>query len=249
MRNRLFLIAVAAFIMVPLSVFADPVNGELDFNGSLTATLTSINFLCNSPGGGSCAANSGNFIISPISTGTFAGLSTSSTASFGQIKDVNNSVTPPGESVSLMDFLTFQSLPGVTFTMTKLNLGTGGACPPASGTTCTPTSPLLINPANPLGKTGSIFEDTATGASVQDSVDADAISASGAITTYTGTFTASFNGETTADVLAKLANGGSIQVPFAAKFTPTPEPATLWLFVGGLILVLAGTGVRRFSHR
>lgn len=249
MRSRLVLITVAVLTLVPLSVFADTVTGELDFNGSVTATLTSLNFLCNSPGGPTCSSAEGNFIISPISTGTFAGLSTPTTASFGHILHINNTLTPPGETVALANFLTFASLPGVTFTMTRLNLGTGGACPPAMGTTCTPTSTVLINPSNPLGKTGTIFEDTATGASAQDSVDAEAISASGAITNYTGLFTASFNGETTAQVLAKLANGGSITVPFAAKFTPTPEPATLWLFVGGLFLVLAGTRLRRFSHR
>lgn len=254
MRSRLLLITVAILMLAPLSVFADPVTGELDFNGSAVATLTSVNFLCDAPGGPSCSSNQGNFIISPISTGTFAGLSTSSTASYGHILNLNNALTPPGETVALSNFVTFDGLPGVTFTLTKLNLGTGGGCPPAPGTTCTPTSPALINPSNPLGKTGSIFEDTATGSSAQQSVDANAVmtSPSGGTTAYTGTFTASFNGMTTAQVLAELANGGSVTVPYAAKFTPVgrtivPEPGTVWLFIGGL-LVLAGAGFRRFSQ-
>lgn len=252
MRRRLVFIAVAIVTLIPLSLSATPVTGELDFNGSVTATLTSLNFLCIFPGAGACNnSTQGDFILNPISTGTFAG---QPVPSYGHILDINNTLTPPGKSVALSNFLTFDTLSGVSFTLTELNLGTGGACPPASGSTCTPTDPALISASDPLGKTGTIFEDTAAGAVAEFSVNADAIGTSGEITHYKGVFSGTFTGMTTAEVLADLAGGGHVTVPFAAKFTPVsttspvPEPSTASFAIVGLLLLLAGAGVRRFSH-
>ncbi|MGH9405544.1 MAG: hypothetical protein ACRD3D_06880 [Terriglobia bacterium] len=249
MRRRLVLIAVAIAVMLPLSVFADPVTGELFFNGNVTATVTSLNFLCDSPGGPSCSSGQGNFQIQPGSTGTFAGMS----GSYGFIKDISNSTTPPGSTVSVPDFLTFQLAPGLSFTITKLNLGTGPACPALPA--CTPTSPLLVSASNPTGKTGTVFTQNATGTTATDSINADAVltSATGQ-TLYTGTFTAPFNGMTINEVLAELSSTGSISNhDYSADFTPvpttiTPEPGTASLFVIAGLLLLAGAGVRRFSH-
>lgn len=251
MRNRLVLITIAIITLIPLSVFATPVTGELDFNGSVTATLTSLNFLCNFPGGGPCASTEGDFIINPSSTGTFGSLSV---PSYGKVLNINNTLTPPGATVSLANFLTFSSLPGDSFTLTQLNLGTGGSCPPATGSTCTPADPSLVSPSDPSGKTGTIFEDTTAGAVAEFSVNADAIGTAGEMTPYVGVFSGTFTGMTTAQVLAMLAGGGSVTVPYAAKFTPVvgttsvPEPGTASLFVMAGLLVLAGFGFRRFSH-
>ncbi|HEV2418941.1 MAG TPA: hypothetical protein VGX94_14185 [Terriglobia bacterium] len=248
MRNRLVLITVAIITLIPLSVFATPITGELAFTGNVTATLTSLNFTCAT--GQTCSSGQGSFTIDGTSsTGTFAGLG----GQTGQIMDINNTTTPPGQTVSLSNFLTLPG--GVSFTLTQLDLGTGGACPPAMGTTCTPTSPLLVSPSDPLGKTGTVFEDTATGSTAEFSVNADAFlsSASGQTTAYTGTFSATFDGMSTAQVLAKLSSAGSISTPFSATFTPVsttsvPEPGTASLFVMAGLLVLAGFGFRRFSH-
>ncbi|MGH9326166.1 MAG: PEP-CTERM sorting domain-containing protein [Terriglobia bacterium] len=254
MKSRSMLLALAIALLLPLSVFATPITGELDFTGNVTATLTSLNFLCNQPGGPACSSGQGNFLIEPTSTGSFAGLSTISSAAFGHVMDISNSTTPPGTTVSVSNFLTLPG--GITFTLTKLNLGTGGACPPAPGATCTPTSSALVTPSNPLGKTGTIFEDTATGSSAEDSVNALAFmsSSSGQTTEYTGTLSATFNGKSTAQVLAELSNNGSITTPYSATFTPVsttttvPEPSTASLALLGLLLVGCAVGVRRFSH-
>lgn len=251
MRSRLFFIAVAIVALIPLSLSATPVTGELFFSGDVTATLTSLNPLCSAPGGPSCAAGQGNFIINTTSTGTFSVPTTS--PSYGHVMDINNASTPPGQTVSVSNFLTFSSLPGVSFTLTQLNVGTGGACPPAGGSTCTPTDPALVSPSDPLGKTGTIFEDTAAGAVAEFSVNADAIGTSGEMTPYQGVFSATFTGMTTAEVLADLAGGGTVTVPYAAKFTPVstsavPEPSTASFAILGLLLLLAGAGVRRYSH-
>ncbi|HTV55249.1 MAG TPA: hypothetical protein VMI06_10065 [Terriglobia bacterium] len=245
MRRRLILIAVAVAVLIPLSVFADPITGELAFTGNVTATFTSLNFTCAT--GQSCSSGQGTYSIDgSASTGTFAGLG----GQTGHITNISNSTTPPGSTVSLANFLTLPD--GDSFTLTELNIGTGGSCPPASGSTCTPTSPLLVSSSNPSGKTGTIFEDTATGSSAEFSVDAVATSASGQTTDYTGTFSATFNGMTTAQVLADLSSAGSISTPYSATFTPVsktvvPEPGTASFMIAGL-LVLAGSGLRRFSH-
>ncbi len=247
MRSRLLLITVAFAVLVPLSVFADPITGELAFTGNVTATITSLNFTCAT---GSCSSGQGSFTIDgTASTGTFAGLG----GQTGNITNISNSSTPPGSTVSLANFLTLPG--GVSFTLTQLDVGTGGACPPAVGSTCTPTSPLLVSSSNPLGKTGTIFNDTATGSVASFSVDADAMltSASGQTTAYTGTFSATFNGMTTAQVLADLSSSGSISTPYSATFTPVssttvPEPGTAGLLATGGLLLLAAAGFRRFSH-
>lgn len=249
MKSRLILIAVAIIVLVPLSVFATPITGELAFTGNVTATFTSLNFTCAT--GQTCSSGQGSLTIDGTSsTGTFAGLG----GQTGQIMDISNTSTPPGQTVSLADFLTLPG--GVSFTLTQLALGTGGACPPTVGTTCTPTDPALITPSDPLGKTGTIFEDTATGSTAAFSVNADAMlaSASGQLTPYTGTFSATFDGMSTAQVLAELASAGSISTPYSATFTPivttstVPEPSTVWLMAGGFLLLLGGAGFRRFSH-
>ncbi|HEX5482215.1 MAG TPA: hypothetical protein VFZ08_06270, partial [Terriglobia bacterium] len=104
MRSRLVFLAVAIAVLVPLSVFATPVTGELDFNGSVTATLTSLDFLCIFPGAGACAnSTQGDFILNPISTGTFAG---QPVPSYGHVLDINNTLTPPGQTVAVTNFLT-----------------------------------------------------------------------------------------------------------------------------------------------
>lgn len=247
MRNRLLLIMVAIITLIPLSVFADPITGELAFTGDVTATITSLNFTCGT--GQTCSSGQGSFIIDgTASNGSFAGLGDQA----GKIMNINNSTTPPGQTVSVANFLMLPG--GVSFTLTELDLGTGGGCPPSSGSTCTPTSPLLVNPSNPSGKTATTFEDTSSGAVAEFSVNAEAISSTGQITDYTGTFSATFNGMTTAQVLADLSSAGSISTPYSATFTPVssttvPEPGTASLFVVAGLLVLAGFGVRRFSHR
>lgn len=248
MRSRLILISTVFAMLLPLAVFATPVTGELAFTGDVTATLTSLNFACAM--GQTCSSGQGGFIIDGIaSTGTFAGLG----GQAGHIMNINNTSTPPGQTVSLADFLTLPG--GVSLTLTKLDLGTGGACPAASGTTCTPTDPALVSPSDPLGKTGTIFEDTTAGAVAEFSVNAEALlsSSPGQTTAYTGTFSATFNGMTTAEVLAKLASSGSISTPYSATFTPVstttvPEPGTASLAALGLLLVAGGVGFRRFSH-
>jgi hypothetical protein len=244
MKRRLILIAVAVAVLVPLSVFGDPITGELAFTGDVTATFTSLNFACGT--GQTCSSGQGTFTISADSTGTFAGLGGQN----GHIMSISNSTTPPGSTVSLANFLTLTN--GDSFTLTELNIGTGGTCPPAMGSTCTPTDPALISPSNPSGKTGTIFENTATGSSAEFSVDAVATSTTGQTTDYTGTFSATFNGMSTSAVLAMLAGGGSISTPYSATFTPVsktvvPEPGTASFMIAGF-LILAGCGFRRFSH-
>lgn len=246
MKSRLLFVAVIIAILVPLSVFADPITGELAFTGDVTATITALNFTCGM--GQTCSSGQGSFVIDgTASNGSFAGLG----GQAGKIMDINNGTTPPGQTVSVANFMTLPG--GVSLTLTELDLGTGGSCPPASGSTCTPTSPLLVNPSNPSGKTGTVFEDTATGSTAEFSVNAEATSASGQTTDYTGTFSATFNGMTTAQVLAALSSAGSISTPYSATFTPVssttvPEPGTASLFVMAGLLVLAGFGFRRFSH-
>ncbi len=250
MRTRLVLIAVAIVVLVPLSVFGDPVTGDLDIAGSVVATLTSLDFCSSSSCASATSSTSGAFTVQSSSTGTWAGLNGTS----GTILDISNSSTPPGATVSLSDFLTLSN--GDTFTLTELDIGTGGTCPPTSGTTCTPTDPALVSSVDPLGKTGTIFENTATGSTAEFSIDALAVvtTPSGQTTDYTGTFSATFDGMTVAQVLGDLSSAGSIQTAFSATFTPVstttvvPEPGTASLIAAGLLL-LGGAGLRRrFSH-
>jgi hypothetical protein len=255
-------LAVGA-LLLPESSFATPVSGAFGIEGGGAGAVGfSLNF--------SCAAGLARAFPCPtVTSGNF--LTTQATGDFasyvgqgGFIKSLNPTIAPPNQTVNLTDFLTFSSsgspnpvtTPDIALDLNKVLLGTEGpgecGLPAAPGQNCTPNGiAALVSPANPLGTSVFNFSNTQTGATVSFSVNGTVRRLStGETSKFDGIFTANFIGTNYQALFAALNAGLTISTPYSGTFiaTAVPEPATLSLALGGL-LVLVGAGFRRSFRR
>ena len=84
------------------------------------------------------------------------------------------------------------------------------------------------------------LQDTAFGAVASFNVSGSVLNGTTTAANYTGTFSATFNGITSAQLLSEIASGALITTPFSGTFTATvtptvPEPGTLLLMGAGLL--------------
>jgi hypothetical protein len=224
-RFSTWVIGAAVVLSTVTPAYSAAIIGDLNFNGSLNATLSSFDFLPPNIGTGDFTVqNFGN-------TGFFTTL----TGTDGKVRDLNAGIAPAGTTVSLTNFLTFNSAPNVSFTLTKLLPGTFGqagcsASPAEPGQTCTPFAASPINFIN-TSRTAStasfavegFFTDSSTGQSFLG----------------TGQFSANFLTQNYQQILGILGAGGSVQTPFTGVFSSVPEPDML-PSVLGLGMVIAG---------
>lgn len=222
----------AAFVLAcACQLSASPISGTFDIAGTVTATATTISWTNNlSP------PTPQKAVIGPSDlSGSFTGLGGTEVT----IKDLNNSTEPVGTAFSPQPFISFDAaptLPGLMINFVYPGIYSSGGCsasPPAVGQTCTPAIPggspfnFVNNP--PPGSP----EATATWVLAGVTSDGSA--------TWTGNFTSQFN-VPFQDVLARLAQSGSVSDTYSATFTvtpksPVPEPESLFLMLGGLVLV------------
>jgi hypothetical protein len=185
----------------------------------------------------------------------------------GFIESLNPTIAPPNQTINLTNFITFSSsgspnpvtTPDIALDLNRVLLGSEGSSecglPAAAGQNCTPQGiPQLINPNNPLGISVFNFSNTQTGVTVSFSVVGTARRLStGELSTFTGIFTSNFIGTNYQALFAALNAGLTISTPYSGTFQVTPrgvvpEPATLSLALGGL-LVLVGAAFRRSFRR
>jgi hypothetical protein len=111
----------------------------------------------------------------------------------------------------------------------------------APGQTCTPnTAPITVN--NPTGKSDFDLTNTQTGFTAGFDVLGRAFNSTGGSEDFTGTFTATVNGESYQTALKQILAGKAPRFTYTASFTlftTVPEPSFLPLF-GGMSLVLVG---------
>ena len=116
----------------------------------------------------------------------------------------------------MLKFLTFAAAPNLSFDLTMLFPG---------------------------ASTGSLtIANTATGVTIGMSVATIAKnSTTGAMTPYTGTFSATLNNVTSAKLLKEIQANAHVVTSYSANFTPTvaavPEATSVYLGVGGLALI------------
>jgi hypothetical protein len=271
LRNSFMALAFSAVLLIPASSQATPISGSLAINGDAQVGATFLNFLCDIVVTGStpCPSGSGNFLTSgPAAlTGSFVPYANDP----GFIKNLNQTVQPLNATFSLSNFLTFSPTgsvanPDIALDLTFIYLGTdtpaqcGAAANPnqVPAQVCTPTISALVSPTNPQGLSPFNLANTTTGSTASFTVAGNARRIStGELTPFQGNFSATFtsNAGTTDGsyqaLLAQFNSGGTVTTPYSATFKANivPEPGTTALMIGGLLLLIGGSRLRRFSSQ
>ena len=214
--------SAAVGTLATISCFAQPI--DLALNGDAQIGATTINF-GNYPLGTvfTPSPGYGRFVVSQPAEGVFlaAGVTAGET---GMIQSLSATGNPPG-STQTVD-------PTTASPFLKFDVG-------GSNLEVFITELLSGSTAGPFS-----LMDTANGAVASFNMDGFTYNTtSGVREDITGTFAATFNGSTVADLLSEEAAGTEIKTPFTGTFsaTPippavvTPEPASLLLLGSGLL--------------
>jgi hypothetical protein len=224
MTKSVLALSIVAMVSVPMAK-ASLITGILNVTGTVNVSLGDIAFLngvfnINAP----AAAQQGGFMALAGGAGT--------------IDDITNPPDATGTALNQPDFMTFNSAPNISFTLTFLFAGIDGAAgcaapAPATGQVCTPNFPHQ-SPFN-LQNTSS----TASTASFNIlGTEVDTIT--GQTINLTGAFTTPFTAMTFQQLNADVQAGETITTPFSAQFQTlagTPEPSSLLEFMMGIGLV------------
>jgi len=215
------------------------VNGtQIDFDFSGTASTGFPPVVT----GGTVDGNgdAGLFDITSASTGSFAGISGTTTT----VHDLDSAMEPTGSTTGsglpLTNFITFTAEPGWNITLTEILPGVDTPC---TATSCTPAgSPFnLTNEGGGQVLVGFSFLGTETDGSGNKSAVA-------------GTFSTTFSDTTYQDILADLSKGQSIVSSANATIgvtpiTAAPEPASIYLLLLGSALLMGSAAYRRHQRR
>lgn len=217
-----FLIGIAIGIF-PVYLNAAMITGVLSVSGLVQVDATSMDFLPDNGGIGEIQANATG------QTGYFSGLA----GNVGSAKDLDVAGQPVDMPFSLAGFLTFASMPDLSFELTYILPGSGTmqACgaPASAGQSCT----LTGSPFTLTNVTGS----SSIASLVLQGLVRDG--SGGPVSKFVGAYSMSFPSQSLQEVLATLSSDGSVTQFFTANFdvAAIPEPGTLpLLLVAGLAL-------------
>jgi hypothetical protein len=248
-------LAVLAVMATGIVVSASPLDGQLNIAGVAVVSLLGADFVPPAGGG------QGDILILPgANTGDFSVFNAGFNS--GTLDDRTEADQPVGVPI-MPPIVDWMEIPGFTFTLEFISPGsfTGAECftlPAAAQQTCTPP-PFDPDGPGPQGPVTSPYNLTnfTDDDGVLSSVATFAVN--GTVTdlntmetgTFTGTFNAGFKGIPYQTLLTQILAGGSINAPFVAQFDVAsapgeiPEPSSMALGLGGLVLVGAGLLRRR----
>jgi hypothetical protein len=231
MTKRGIIFGFLGILSMPFTANGGLISGVLNFTGTANISFGSIGFLgndffVNSPAG----AQQGDFTILAGTTGTIA-----------------NITNPPDATgpLNVPLFMTFNSAPNISITLTFLLPGIDGAAgctatPAAAGQQCTPNlpdqSPFNLQNTSATSSTASFnilgYEvDTISGNSVP----------------ITAAFSTQFTTMNYQQVLSTILGDGTVTTSFSGQLATVPEPSTLIELSLGLgIAGIGGTFRRKF---
>jgi hypothetical protein len=256
MNFREFKVVLVFCALALLPVFGAPISGQLSIGGSDATVFTdALDFNCEASiiTAMPCVdGTNGNFqVTTQATTGGFNPF----IGDTGLILDLDNTLQPLNETFNLSSWITFSTNSNVVFDLTFIELGVfssaGCLAAPSPGQVCTPEGiPQLVTAANPTGRSAYNLINTATGVTASFDVRGivrDTSDPGGLPSLFTGTFSATFNGETYQSLLNDLATTGQVDAPYTAVFTATiiPEPGTVALMFSGFALIAVGAYRRR----
>lgn len=228
--------------------------------GGFSATVgqTGIEFNCT-PGltVAPCPApdDSGNFLVDAGTDGI--------AAYFGQggfVGNISEGLTPLNVQFLDPNWLIFSTTPGnpvpepsFSLDLTFIQLGTDAQADcfvtAALNQSCTPVVPQLVgSPNDPLGLSSFNLQNTLSGFTASFTVDGIARQIGGPnFTGFTGTFTATVDGESYQDALQQILDGTAPPFTYTASFAlVTPEPNYVPVFAGlGMLAIFCATCRRR----
>jgi hypothetical protein len=202
--------------------------GTLNIAGDVRFTANAADFLPQ-------AGTTGQFRTTAFQTGDFAGLGNTT----GQIQDLDLAGLAVGSPISVVPFLRLDADPNVRLDLTFIEPGAYSAAdiasPPAAGQTATPP-PGLLAPGPSAVNLTNITADSSVVAVAARGVAVDL--ATGEATPFVASLSAQFPDMSYQELLAIVAQGGSVTSSFSATFIVVPEPAGLALLgLGGLALI------------
>ena len=245
-------LAVTTLLALPAVSQASLLIGTLGFGGTVAISTAKIDFVSppSTPGAGTLA-NPGTGTVSinsPASAqkGDFMALA----GTTATIENIENSFAPVGPSIAEMNFITFTAAPNISFELTRVVPGVDSPAPcgmpPMVPQSCTPNVPNQ----SPFNLDNTSFGSTASFS--VSGIEIDSLTMT--TTTFTGTFQATFNGQTYQSLLNTVNTGGTVTTPFSATFTTTPtsstpEPGTIVQILSGACWVGRGGIARRTTRR
>lgn len=213
----------AGALVLGNTALADAITGQANISGTVTVTGTSVDF--------SSTSGANTFLAGAPNTGSFAGLTG------GTIQNLTGG--PTTGPTNIVDFATFNTGSGSVFfdlTYIKPGDGTLAGCNDTVGSVCTPTgSPFTLR---------QITSNT-----VEIDLGLEGIAYTGSSTTGNSTTMSLFTTQnlvpgTITGILQEASTTNGITDSYSATFAAVPEPMSMGLLGGGLLL-LGLLGYRR----
>jgi hypothetical protein len=225
-------LTVVGFAVLPTSAQAIPISGDLKIAGAVNVSTTTIDWLDIIPGGNEFSVL---FEPDPIGGDYFTFLQ----GTVGDAIDLSFAANPPGPlgfpGGPVNGFLTFDGDAGLSFDLYRIDFCDPAFCFPGS------TTFNAIQTTNAAGGFDTLIQ-VAMGGIVRDTTPnaADA----GGPANWSGSWTATFQGQSLAAVLADLLDGGvdaGYDAEILVSIVPqeVPEPATMLTFGVGTALLAA----------
>jgi hypothetical protein len=247
-RLQILMRVLTLTLVLSVVSFADVISFGIG-GSSATVSSSGITFVCTTGLTPSCPAGEGNFIVTSISPGSDPAV-TPALLTGGSVMPLTEATAPVGETFpAISGWLTVGD---VSLQLDSSDVGTFAGmptnnCSPVAfaGQTCTPSSPALISPGNPVGYDNFALTNGSplgSGFTADFKVDVSAVVAG---VDYHGFATFSepvTNFADFQDALASLPQTFSYSA--SITLTSIPEPGFLPLF-GALGLLVAGVGLYR----